>query len=235
MTTYDASHDYRSSIPARLATASVKEDSDSDLNEIISLEEEIFGEEVIDSERRGQRRSFLGFLLLNVLIWPVIVYVGLQISAAHSPAVTKSLMKSSGVQAMSADQLVATVKGQGRPVFWLGRLSGDKYSQNTTVSGVDLISYLPDNANPMYLNQLDLVIKTYKDLNVYNTQLHQLFAGSGTVVENAGRVTVTFRPTSPDHSVVTFKDRPEVVAIDYPGFQNISTLVNDAQNLAPIS
>ena len=135
---------------------------------------------------------------------------------------------------MSADELTSIVKGQDRPIFWFGRLSGDTYAENSTVSGVDVITYLPENETPQSARQLDLVIKSYRDSKVFNVQLRPLSGTADTTVENVGGVTVTYNPASPDHSVVTFKDRPQVVALTYPGFQTISTLVMDAQNLDSI-
>lgn len=230
MTIYDASLDYRSAVSTRPTDAHAPEEIENGLIEIVSLEEEALSDELY-SDRRSRRMRFLGFVLANTLFWPVVVFVGLQISASHSPQIVRDLMKTSGVQKMTADQLIATVTSQGRPVFWLNRLTGDMYSDNTSVNGIDVISYLPSNANPAHLNQLDLVVKTYKDLNVYNMQLHPLAGGSGTVVENVGNVSVTYSPASPDHSVITFKDRPQIVSIDYPAFRDVSTLVMDAQNL----
>lgn len=231
MSIYDASLDYRSAASTRPGETRAPEEIENGLNEIISLEEDTFSEDVIDGDRRSRRLRFLGFVLANTLFWPVVVFVGLQISASHSPQVVQDLMKTSGVQRMTADQLIATVTSQGRPVYWLNRMTGDMYSDNTSVNGIDVISYLPMDANPIHLNQLDLVVKTFKDANVYSMQLRPLAGGSGTVVENVGNVSVTYSPASPNHSVVTFKDRPQIVSIDYPSFQDVSTLVMDAQNL----
>lgn len=233
MSIYDASLDYRSAASPRPAETHAPEETENYLNEIVSLEEETLSEGLY-SDRRSRRMRFLGFVLVNTLFWPVVVYVGLQISASHSPQIVQDLMKTSGVQTMTAEQLIATVTSQGRPVFWLNRMTGDMYSDNTSVNGIDVISYLPSNANPGYLNQLDLVVKTYRDSNLYNMQLHPLAGGSGTVVENVGNVSVTYSPASPDHSIIAFTDRPQIVTIDYPSFKKVSTLVMDAQNLEPI-
>jgi len=135
---------------------------------------------------------------------------------------------------MNADQLVASTKALGRPVFWLNRLSGDSYSENSSVSGVDVITYLPEGVDLQAPGQLDLVIKTYRDANIFNVQLHPLSGTADTTVENVGGVTVIYNPASPDHSVIKFKDRPQIVAITYPSFQTVSTLVMDAQNLEPV-
>ena len=128
---------------------------------------------------------------------------------SHKPAVSKALLKTSGSQSMSADELISIVKGQDRPIFWLGRLSGDTYSENSTVSSVDVITYLPENATAHTTRQLDLVIKTSRNSTIFNVQLHPL---SGTAETTVGGGTVIYNPA----------------------FQRISTLVMDGQNLDSI-
>lgn len=228
MTTFDASLDYWSDTSQRPTQPSAAINVDNAFREIMSSKVSN-----IEGDRRQGRYRYLRFLLLNILIWPIVVFVGLQLSESHSPKVLRSLAVS-GAQSMSADQLITNVKALGRPVFWLNRLSGDTYSENSAVSGVDVITYLPEGTNLQTPGQLDLVIKTYGDANVFNVQLHPLSGTADTTVENVGGVSVVYNPASPDHSVVKFKDRPQVVAITYPSFQTISTLVMDAQNLAPV-
>ena len=171
MTIYDASLDYWSDNSTRPTKASVSFDIEEEFNEIFSPHSKTFAEHSIRSGRRQARNRFLRFVLLNALLWPIVVFIALQFANAHSPAVSKSLMTASGAQSMNADQLVAMVATQARPVFWLNRLSGDNYSENSTVSGVDVISYLPEKSNPKFANHLDLEIKTYRDTNVFNLQL----------------------------------------------------------------
>lgn len=225
MTIFDVSQDYLSDISTRLGRSSFQVEMDEAIAAV--------GQR-IRADRRHARNRFLRFILANLLVWPVIAFIGFQVVDSHKPAVSKALLKTSGAQSMSADELTSIVKGQDRPIFWLGRLSGDTYSENSTVSGVDVITYLPENATPQSARQLDLVIKTYRDSNVFNVQLHPLSGTADTTVENVGGVTVTYNPASPDHSVVTFKDRTQVVSLTYPAFQTISTLVMDAQNLDSI-
>lgn len=224
MTTYKASLDYWSQRPQRplKSTAFVEVETDLDEDEI--------GEFTVVETRRESRNRYLRFLLLNLLVWPILVFVGLQVSQAHTP----KALAVSGARSLSADQLVTAVQSHGRPVFWLNRLSGDTYSENSSVNGVDTVSYLPEGTNVQSPKQLDLVIKTYRDSNVFNVQLHPLQGTADTTVESAGGITVVYNPAAPDHSVVTFKDRPQVVAITYPSFQSLSTLMMDAQNLALI-
>lgn len=225
MTTFDASQDYWSGISTRLGRSSFQVEMDEAIAAV---------DQRIRADRRQARNRFLRFVLANLLVWPIIAFIGFQVMDSHRPAVSKALLKTSGAQSMSADELTSIVREQERPIFWLGRLSGDTYSENSTVSGVDVITYLPENATPQTARQLDLVIKTYRNSNIFNVQLHPLSGTADTTVENVGGVTVTYNPASPDHSVVTFKNRPQVVSLTYPAFQTISTLVMDAQNLDSI-
>lgn len=225
MTTYDASIDYQTD-----GTKPFKKFASPAESDYVKTTD---GERIIRGNHKSRNR-FLKFLLLNALIWPMIAYIGYQISESHAPEISETAIAASGIRALTAEQLAATVMDQRRPVFWLGRLSGDKYSENTTESGVDAVSYLPQGVEPTNYSQLGLVIKTYRDAKLFNTQLRPLSVSSGLVFENVGSITVSYDPQSLDHSVVTFKDRPQIVAISYPGFQNASTLVMDAQNLTPI-
>lgn len=225
MTTYDESFNCPTASGKRPGRSSLQADID-DAVASVGLR--------IRASRRHSRNRYLIFLLMNLLIWPIAVFIGFQISHSQSPSVSPALLVTSGAQAMNADKLVATVISQGRPVFWLNRLSGDTYSENSAAPGVDVITYLPENSTPQFQSQLDLVITTFKDSNLYNVQLRPLSATEDTTVENVGGISVTYNPASPDHSVITFKSRPQVVAITYPAFQSVSTLVMDAQNLEPI-
>lgn len=228
MTTFDASLDYWSDTSQRPAQPNLAINVDYAAREIMSSKN-VNGE----NSRRNARFRYLRFLLLNILIWPILVYVGLQLSESHSPKVLKSLAVS-GAQSMNADQLVATTKALERPVFWLNRLSGDTYAENSSISGVDVITYLPEGTNLQTPGPLDLVVKTYRDANTYNVHLHRLSGAADTTVENVGGVSVIYNPASPDHSIIKFKDRPQIVTISYPSYQTVSTLVMDAQNLEPV-
>ncbi len=225
MTTFDASQDYWSDTSTRLGRSSFQ----------VEMEEAIAAaDQRIRADRRQARNHFLRFVLVNLLIWPIVAFIGFQVMDSHKPEVSEALLKTSGAQSMTADELISVVRGQERPIFWLGRLSGDTYAENSTVSGVDVISYLPEHATPQTARQLDLIIKTYRNSNIFNAHLRPLSGTPDTTVEIVGGVTVTYRPASPNHSVVTFKDRPQVVTLTYPAFQTVSTLVMDAQNLDSI-
>jgi hypothetical protein len=219
MTTFDASLDYQSACAVPLVKPRAKEYAAFDTRE----------------GGRKSRSSFLRFLLLNIILWPVLVFVGLQISASHSPGAVKLLMTSTGVQSMTADQLVATVKNQGRSVFWLNPISDDTYSDTTVTSGVDMISYRPEGTVSQNVDQSDLVIKTYRDSASYDARFHHVEESALLSVETLRGIKISYNPSDLHHVVIYFNNRPQVVLIEYPNIQKVSTLINDAQNLVLIN
>jgi nitrate reductase NapE component len=220
VTTFDASLDYWSD---RDVVPSVK----SRAQEYVAFD--------THEEGRKSRSGFLSFLLLNILLWPILVFVGLQVSASHSPGALKSLMTSAGVQSMTANQLVATVKHQGRTVFWLNAKQGDSYSNSSSTPGVDHISYRPAGSNISNLNQFDVMIGTYRDFSTYLAQPHPFLGVLGRTVTLSTGGTLTYNQKSPNRAIVAFAAKPEIVVLDYPSTQGLSTLINDAQNLVPIN
>ena len=174
------------------------------------------------------------FLFFNFIVAPVLVFAAMQIVAAHSPSVSKSLLISSGAKSVTADELVQSVVIKGKTVFWLDRLSGDTYSHSSIQEGVDVVTYVPQSSAAPYLSTPDLVITTYRNLGIFNSQLRPLEGTKDNTVELFGRVEVSYNPASTNHATVFFKNRPEVAVISYPANQAVSTLVNDAQSLTPI-
>jgi hypothetical protein len=79
MTTFDASKDYWSVSSTRLGRSSFQ----------VEIEEAITSAgQRIRSDRRHARNRFLRFILANLLIWPVIAFIGFQVIDSHKPAVS---------------------------------------------------------------------------------------------------------------------------------------------------
>ena len=185
--------------------------------------------------RREARNRFLRFLILNALIWPMLAFIGLQVSEANQSTHSKMYLATSGTQTMNANQLIKVVGDQDRTVFWLKALSGDTYTDNATRSGLDVISYIPENTSPKLLDKWDLVIKTYRDQRAFRSAVHPFSGFGSTIVESLGAITVSYNTTSPNRVVVSFRDRPQIVTMRYPDFQSGTRLIRDAKSLEPIS
>ncbi len=196
-----------------------------------------------DEEFGEQERSgFLGFydshrlsllvLLTVIVLSPLAVYVGIQIGDSHPPQILKPLMTTTGVKTMSASELVASIAKEKRTVYWLGPITGDKYSDNIAKTGIDQISYLPENSVQSDSSQYDLRVTTYGNLAIYNAQTHPTVVGSEKSVTNNFGTKVQYDPALPNYTIIQFASKPEIVVIEYSAFQSESTLVDTAQTLA---
>lgn len=203
------------------------------------IEEPPFEERLLDQdiplfEEEAPSRGFGSLLLVGAIVASLLVFTGLQVADSHAPATQNEVAVSSGVQSMSAAELIQAVKAENRAVYWISPKRGDTYTNSSSTDGIDQISYRQEGSNVSNLNQFDVTVSTYKDLSTYQTQPHQFFgANSRTVTLNSG-VVVTYNATLPNQTIVIFPGRPEVVVLNYPAVQAVPTLLNDAQNLVPI-
>lgn len=240
MTTYDASLDYWSAHSTRptqeYASNSIADEmvEVDDINEIVSLEELTFDRPSAIRRFNGSHPGFIWFLLANVLVTPLLVYAGFQIVASHPPTVLNALMISSGAQSMSAGDLVTLVKSEDKLAYWIKPVPGDTYTKNSTQDGVNSISYIPSDAKLSDLNQVNLTIKTYRNIAVYNAQLQPLSAANDTTITTATGANVQYSKASLNRMIVSFTHKPEIVVVQYPTVQNVTTLVRDAKSLVPI-
>lgn len=233
MSTYDASLDYRSTASARPVTEQPKED-ENEFNEIYSLEEINFVAPSAFARFREGHPGFLWFLAVNIVVAPLLAYAGLQIVESHAPSVSNAIMMSSGIQSLTAAELVDYVRLGHGTAYWLDAAAGDKYTIDSSHNGVNLISYLPAGATPSGPNHATLNIKTYRDITVYNSQLRPLSSSENAQVVTPYGAIVQYNASSPNHMIVSFRDRPEIVAVDYPSVQTPTSFIQDADRLIPI-
>jgi hypothetical protein len=173
-------------------------------------------------------------LLAGAVFGSVLVFAGVQVANSHPPATLAQSVVASEAQSMSAAELIQNVKAKNRTVYWLTAKQGDSYSASSSTGGVDQISYRLAGSDISNLNQFDVMIGTYQDYSTYDAQLHQLLGSNGRTLNLSKGITLTYNQASPVRAIVTFSDRPEIIEINYPASQAVPTLINDAQNLAPI-
>lgn len=240
MTTYDASLDYWTERATQLGktAGSAKIESDfgvDEINEIVALEDLAFNKPPSSSRFRETHPRFIWFVLANIILSPLLVYVGFQILDSHPPTVLNALMISSGSQTISAADLVTLVKSEHKLAYWVNPVAGDSYSNNSTEEGVNSISYMPAGARPKDLSQVSLTIKTYRDMAIYNEQLQPLAGPNETVITTANGTHIEFDEGLPNRMIVSFPRKPEIIVVQYPTTQNVTTLMRDAANLRPIA
>lgn len=241
MTTYGASLDYWSDGSTQpvsehaennVVDAMIKED---EIKEIVSLEDITFDKPPASYRFTDTHPRFLRFLLLNIIVVPILIYAAFLISGSHPPELVDEAMISSGAQAMSANNLVALVKSGNQLAYWINPVPGDTYANNSTKNGVDSISYIPAGAKTEDGSGVTTTINTYKDISVYNAELQPLAGAGEMTIPTATGVTVEYNVNTPNRMIVSFAHKPEIVVINYPSKQDVSTLLRDAENLVPIN
>jgi hypothetical protein len=179
--------------------------------------------------------GFGRLLLIGAVVSSLVIFTGLQVAQSHAPAAVNEVAVSSGVQPMSAAELVQLINAENRTVYWLNSRQGDSYTKSSSVNGIDQVFYQPEGANVSNLNPFDVNVGTYKDYSTYDAQPHPLLGGNGRTTTLTSGATVTYNSASTNQAVVQFPDKPEVVVINYPVAQTVPTIINDAESLVPIS
>lgn len=174
-------------------------------------------------------------LFLGAILGSLLVFVGLQVADSHAPAAINEASVTSGVQTMSAAELIQTVEERNQTVFWLGPKLRNSYSNTSLVDGVNQISYRAVGSNTSDLNRFEVMVSTYRDFSTYDSHPHPLIGANGRNIDLGDGTSLTYNTDSPYWAFVTFSVRPEIVVLTYPAVQPVPTLINDAQNLVTIS
>lgn len=231
MTTVDAPIDFEPTHTLSSGVAMIPKDYDRDQDSF---------EEITEGMRSGfhsfynSHLRFLLLLLTVLVVSPLLVYGGIQVIHSHPPQILEALVTTSGVQMMSTQELTVSVAAEKRTVYWLGPITGDKYIDNIAKTGIDQISYLPENSTRPDSGQFDLRVTTYGNQDIYKAQPHLAAGGAEKTVTNAFGTKVQYDPALPNRTIVQFGSKPEIVVIDYPTFQSESSLIDTAQTLAKI-
>jgi hypothetical protein len=187
----------------------------------------------LEDEREPLQLIWL--LLIGAVLGSLLVFTGFQVADSHAPAASNQISVASGAQTMSATELIQYIKARKHSVYWLNLKQGDSYSDNSSINGIDKISYHPEGSTIADLNQFDVVIGTYRDISTYNAQPHPFLGADGRTFTLSNGATLTYNQLSSNLALVAFPDRPEIVVLNYPATQAVPTLINDAQNLVPIA
>jgi hypothetical protein len=220
-------------IPQYLIDLALK-DSGKAVAEVVAYDEGSWVQQPLYVEEESRPFGFGRLLLIGSIIGSLFIFTGLQVAQSHAPATVNQVAVSSGVQSMSAAELVQTIKAENRTVYWLNSKQGDSYTNSSSANGIDQIFYRPVGSNPSDLNQFDVNVGTYRDYSTYEAQPHPFLGANGRTITLPSGATVTYNTASPNQAVVQFFNKPEIVVINYPATQTVPTIINDAENLVPI-
>ena len=221
-------------IPQYLIDMALK-NSDRAVEEVLPYGEGFAIEEPLYFEEDARPFGFGRLLLISVIVGSLVVFTGLQVADSHAPATVRETVVSSGIQTMSAAELIQSIKAENRTVYWLKSKQGDSYTNSSSANGLDQVTYRAEGANVSNLNQFDVIVGTYRDYSTYDAQPHPLLGANGRTTTLASGATVTYNAALPTQAVVQFPNKPEVVVLNYPAARAVPTLINDAETLVPIS
>jgi hypothetical protein len=112
---------------------------------------------------------------------------------------------SSGLAALTEDQLKVEVRKVGGPIFWASAMSGAKYTFNHLAPGRDFIRYLPNGLGLADTAQNYRVIATYKEAAAYDTIVAAAKLKTGVSVTNPDGSVVYYAKATPTHVYMAFK------------------------------
>ena len=178
---------------------------------------------------------FKWYLGIDALVSVLAVTGALVFVTSSSNPTRGVLIQSSGAQALSSNQLISLVKDQKFVAYWLGPISGSKYTLVASNGGGVTISYLDAGLGISNPNQHNLVIQTVSgrnDLNALISPIGQIdTARDSTVTGN----TFSYNKYKLDHMNVLVRDAKRAVLVFYPSTRSAFTMQIDAEALQRIS
>lgn len=181
-------------------------------------------------------RRFLWFLLSGAILVPILIFTAwLVVGSSFIPVAQYPVLAESGKQTMSTAQLIDSIKAEKLSVYWLNVKQGFSYSEASSTAGVEEIAYYPVGSTISNVNQFEVKVATYRDLALYNSQPHPLLGANGRTITLNNGATLSYDQMSPNQSLVAFPDKVQVVVIYYPANQALTTLIDDANNLALVA
>lgn len=220
-------------VPQYLIDRAIRE-SGGRVAEIVPYDEGLSVEQPLYYEEESRILSFARLGLITAIVGSMVVFTGLQVANSHVPAAVSQTTVATGVETMSAAELIQSVSKENRTVYWLDSKPGDTYTNKSSAQGIDQVIYRPEGADVTSLRQFDVSIATYGNYSLYDSQPHPLLGANERSNTVANGATVTYNVASTNQAVVQFPNKPEVVVLNYPADQAVPTILNDASRLIPI-
>lgn len=182
------------------------------------------------SRYERSRPHFLWFLALDAILSIALVVGASQLLLGNSSKFEDS--EPLEISAGSSNALINQAQTEKLDAFWLGPVTGDKYTLDDQESGIVDIFYWSGafgNANP---NAFLYEVKTYERLDVWNAHTHPIKANASTTTISINKnVTIKINRSSMKGVIASFKDKPEIVAIAYPKPQTLKAMIKNVESL----
>jgi len=173
---------------------------------------------------------FLWYLGLDALLSVAIILGGYHFVASNS-STAQNLVHAGGVS-LSSGEFINHVKRNDLETYWLGPISSYKYTINHETPGIVDVFYLPKSSDPSTKNLFKYEVKTYENQKTWDAHGHTLLATSNTTtIPITNKIFVKINKGSMKGEIVTFSDKPVIVAMAYPTRQSLQTMIKNAEKL----
>lgn len=179
--------------------------------------------------------KFFNVRITIVAILSVVSVTGVvTFASAGAKADRQDLIRTSGAQALNAEELTHLVKRQRLTAYWLGPISGSTYTIIATDANKVIITYLSGGRGIGNAEQRNLVMET-----VANDADKAALLASDSEVNNSHDSTVTGNTFSYnrfllDHMTVQINGSGRHVHVYYPQTRSTLTMQTDAEALEKI-
>lgn len=173
---------------------------------------------------------FLRYIVVDALISIAVVVGAYQLwSMGASTAGSASRM---GMNLDSAKDLVKNARSGDIDTFWIGPIKGARYTLNDEVLRIADLFYWPESSGDRDPKGFLFEVKTYESQNVWDSHTHPIVTKiNTTTVTLTPNISIKINRTSMRGVIVTYADKPEIVAIRYPQSQTLASMVKNVESL----
>lgn len=173
---------------------------------------------------------FFGYLAMVALLTVVVVFAGFRIHEFIWPSAER--LTHSGDVVMSSGELIEHLKKDGIRAYWLGPIQGEEHTVNHEVPGIVNLMYLPLASIASDDHAFSYEVKTYESRKIWDAHTHTILASANTQTVILDRnLTIRINPSSMKGMIVTFSNKPEIVAIAFPKAQSLPEMIQHAKSL----
>ncbi|HEX7405815.1 MAG TPA: hypothetical protein VF307_07825 [Candidatus Nanopelagicaceae bacterium] len=192
-------------------------------------------EETIAHKYNHEHPRYKWYLLMDAVLTSLLMYGGVAFASQPTSILRSVQLMKVGAVSMSLTEMTDHFKDGNKTAYWLGPMSSTKYTYVDNSTSRIAMTYWPLNSNTDLMDQSKFTIETFMDPVAYATSLYPLADPNSAKIVTANGTTVEFNQASLNYEIVTFKDKAEVVVINYPTWQLETTLMNNAEALKGVS
>lgn len=192
-------------------------------------------EETIAYRYNRAHRYFKWYLGLDMVLTSLLVFGGFAFASQPASSSQTTQLQHFGAVAMSSTELTNHIQAGNTMAYWLGPISGYKYTHIDNSLSVITVTYWAKDADINFATESKLTITTYDNIGAYTTSVHPLEDPNTAKIVSASGTTVRFDEAAMNYEIVTFKGKPEIIVVNYSTWQLAMTLMKNAEALRLVS